>query len=233
MPSQSRADRAPPSWLADGARAAWHELRLYLSTSWRFTAHASAFVDEWWSGRATAMNPLAMMATGAAITAATRQLAGAVLGIDHPDSLLVAVLSALGPYVHYLAIGLLCHAALRPWSSRRAHLTDTIAIVLIAGAGPAAIAEAFAWLVSCALAPIAEPRIVIGIALGAAFSVFCFTLSRGLGALHRGRWWRYVLAFAIALPLTGLAFGTIRPPGYYGLHWIVLGPDGMVLGLGY
>ena len=73
---------------------------------------------------------------------------------------------------------------------------------------------------------------MVGIMFGIAFSVFCFTLATALGGLHRHPSWRMFLAFAIAFPATGLAFGLLSPPGNYGLHWVITISGGFQLGLG-
>jgi hypothetical protein len=232
MGTEPLQERAPPSWLRDGVHAALHEIWFYLTTAWAFGRRPARFMDGWLSGGVNAMNPLAMLATGAAVGAAMHQLAGAVVGIEHPDGLLDAVLSALGPYAHYVAIGLLCHLVIAPWGRRDVHVLDTIAAALFAGAGPAALAEAIGWVVVCAIWPFAPSPIVVAAMLGVAFSVFCFTLATALGGLHRPSWLRIVLAFAIAFPATGLVFGTLKPPGNYGLHWEMRIKGGFYLGLG-
>jgi hypothetical protein len=226
------AERAAPPWFRDGFRTAWTELCSYVTTVLRFTRAPHRFMNDWWQGLSVSMNPLAMLATGATITAASHQLAGAVLGIDHPDTLLNAALSALGPYVHYVSLGVLCHLVLAARQRGDVRLTDSIATALYAGAGPAALAESLGWIVMCVLHPFTRSTIAVGVMLGAAFSVFCFTLAMALGGLHRQPWWKMFAAFAIAFPLSGLVFGTLNPPGNYGLHWVLHVRGGFVLGLG-
>ena len=220
-------ERAAPPWVRDGARAAWHEARAYVATAWRLTRAPADFMDAWLRGQADAMNPLAMLATGAALVAASHQLAGAIVGIEHPDGIVDAVLSALGPYALYVAIGVLCHLVLAPAGKRDVRVLDTIAAALFAGAGPAALAEAVGWLVVCAIWPFAPSLVVIAVMMGVAFSVFCFTLASALGGMHHAPWWRIALAFGVAFSATGLVFGLLDPPGNYGLHW-VLDPHGPV-----
>jgi hypothetical protein len=226
------AERAAPSWLRDGLRIALTELRSYLMTALRFTRAPHRFMDDWWHGRAVSMNPLAMLATGATIVAASHQLAGAVLGIDRPGALLDAVLSALGPYVHYVSLGMLCHLVLAARGRGDVRLSDSIATALYAGAGPAALAEALGWLAMSALHPFMTSQVAAGVMLGGAFSVFCLTLAMALGGLHRAPWWKMLAAFAIAFPLSGLVFGTLHPPGNYGLHWVLDVRGRFFLGLG-
>jgi hypothetical protein len=226
------SERSPPPWLRDGIRATWHEARSYLATTWAFTRSPRAFIDAWWHGQTSAMNPLAMLATGATIAAAAHQLAGAVVGIDHPSSLAAAVLSALGPYVHYITIGALVHLVLKPLARSEATLSDSVASALYAGAGPTSVAEAFGWVVMCAVWPIVRSPAALAVMQSVAFSVFCFTLATALARLHRPPWWAMLVAFAVAFPATGLGFGLLHPPGNYGLHWVLEVGNGFSLGLG-
>lgn len=233
MPPAPSVEHAPPPWLRDGVRATWHEAKTYLATAWAFKRGPARFADAWVRGaRTAAMNPLAMLATGAALTAATHQLAGAVVGIDHPDGIVDAILSALGPYAHYIAIGLLCHLVLAPGGKRGVRVLDTIAIALYAGAGTAAIAEALGWLAVSALWPLWPSPIGVAITLGVAFSAFCYVFASALGGLHKSSWGRVLLAFAIAYPVTGLVFGVLQPPGNYGMHWVLDVRGGFALSLG-
>jgi len=231
-PSRERS-RGAPTWLRDGFGAMWHEVRSYLETTWALVRRPTKFAAEWFEGTRTAMNPLAMLATGATLVAATRQLGATVLDLPHPDSLLAAIASALGPYAHYILLGLLFHLAMLPFSrDRSVRVTDTVALSLYAGAGPAAVAESIGWLILCALAPLGHGEALRAVMLGVAFTVFCFVLATVLGALHRPSPWRIVLAFTLAFPLTGLVFGYLDPPGSYGLHWVMhLSPFYLGLGL--
>jgi hypothetical protein len=225
------AERAPPRWLHDGLEGARHELAAYATTTWQLLRRPYPFIDEWWRGQRTAINPLAMLATSATITGAAHQIAGAVLGVDHPETMLGAVLSALGPYLHYVMLGVLCHLALRRFQTRDARLADSVAVALFAGAGPAALAEAVGWLVLCALRPWVSPQL-IGAMLGVAFSVYCLTLATSLAGLHRPPWWAMLIAFGVSFPLSGLVFGMLEPPGNYGMHWVLDVRGGVSLGLG-
>lgn len=226
--------RAAPPWLRDGAAAAWHEVRAYGATTWAMASTPAAFAASWWAGTRAAMNPLAMLATGAALVAGVRQLAMAVLDQPRPDGLLAGIASALGPYALYVATGVLCHLVLAPRPRRPGvGLTDTVAMALYAGAGPAALAEAIGWLVLSGLAllgvdvvPVALP-----VMLGVAFTVFCYVLASAFGGLHHPSVWRIVLAFGVAFPVTGLVFGYLDPPGNYGLHWVLSLDGGLRLGL--
>ncbi len=213
------------SWLRDGFMAMWHEVRSYLETSWALVRGPAMFAKSWYEGTRPAMNPLAMLATGATLLAAIRQLAMTILDIPRPDSIIAAVLSALGPYAHYVLIGLICHAVM--FRARDVSITDTIAIALFAGAGPTAIVEAIGWLALC---PFGHSPLAEAVMLGVVFSLYCFVLSTALGGLFKSR--LAPLAIMIAMPLTGLLFGYLQPPGSYGLHWVLhLSPFFLGLGL--
>ncbi|HEY0253976.1 MAG TPA: hypothetical protein VGC41_20740 [Kofleriaceae bacterium] len=216
------------TWFSDGLHTAWHEIRAYLGTSWAMLRNPRRFADEWFDDRRAALNPLAMLATGATIVTACRTLGMTVLGIPHPDSLVTTILSALGPYAHYLLLGFICHFLVRG----RGTLTDSIAMSLFAGAGPAALAESVSWLILCALSQLGgEQNLYRAIALGLAFSVFSYALSASLGGLHKVPGWRIAL-FSLSFPLSGLIFGYLQPPGSYGLHWMMrLDPFQIGLGL--
>ncbi|MFT3694247.1 MAG: hypothetical protein QM831_13965 [Kofleriaceae bacterium] len=215
------------SWLRSGWDAAKYEVLAYLQTSWAMLREPRDFALEWFEDNRTALNPLAMLATGATIVTAARTFGWTILGIPHPDSLLSTIASALGPYAHYILIGLISHVFVRG----RGNVLDSIAVALFAGAGPAALAESVAWLILCALAPFSEQGLFRAIALGLAFTVFCYSLSGALAGVHKTPGWRIAL-FSLSFPLTGLIFGYLDPPGYYGMHWVLtLSPFQIGLGL--
>ncbi len=225
--------RAAPPWLRNAASAMWRELASYLSTTWALARSPRRFANDWWSGARIAMNPIAMLATGATLVTAARQLAGAALEISRPDSLMDTVATALGPYLHYVFLGVLCHAVLVAFiPDRQVRLADTIALALYVGAGPGSIAEIIGWATICALVPVGVTGLMLGIMLGTTFAVFCTVLASAFSGLHQARAARVVLAFAIAFPVTGVVFGSFDPPGSYGLHWVLSFQDGFQLTLG-
>lgn len=222
-----------PRWFRDAARAVGDELAAYLGATWAMIRRPGRFVLGWWHGREPRPNPVGMMATGAAITAATREVTSAVIGLDHASSFWAGVASALGPYLHYVLVGLLCHLALLGLGRRRPRPRpgDTVAVALYAGAGPSAVAAALAWLALLALHPWLDPAVVMPVALGVAFSVFCMALASTLGALHDAPVWAILVAFAVAFPVSGAIFG-VAPAGDYGMHWVLRLDHGLALSLG-
>jgi hypothetical protein len=213
-----------PDWVRDFARAAAADARAYLRTVRAFTFAASQSARKWETGELAAMNPLGVLASAAVVVGPVRQLALAVLGLPGADGLVAAVLSSLGPFVYYVVLGAIVHAMLRLLSPGRPRVTDSIAMSLYAGGGPAAAAEVLVWVVAIAVHPLI-PRgteaVVLGVSLGLAFSVFCVALATALATIHRAAWWQVTLAYVAALTLTGVFFGEVGPPGQYGMHWVV------------
>ena len=232
-------DETPPvrrPWIREAARTAANEARQLAATIAAFARHPFRFAEEWRAGTSAPMNPIGVVAGSAVVVGAMRQAAMAVLGAGDDRGLLASALTALGPYVHYAALALICHVVLRITTGRRVSLGDSIAIGLYAGGGPAAIAESLVWLVVIALglSRSAVSPVVIGVGLGVAFSVFCITFAVGLSGLFHPRPWQIIAAFAIAFPLIGLVFGQLHPPGNYGMHWVLIlaGPAAPHLSLG-
>ena len=173
-PSTPRPRQTAPDWVADAVRAFVRETSLFCRTAIGFSRHPGRFITAWAAGEQHALNPLGFLATSAAILGTARVLALMAMGDqDSPDSLWIQLLDALGPFAHYLAIGLLCHVVLRLLRvpiKRRA--TDSAAAALYAGGGPAMAAELVSWLcVIVAHAATDDPgvhRLVLAITFGAA-----------------------------------------------------------------
>lgn len=214
-----------PDWISEAWHVTLEDVRAYLRTTAAFAFKPYPSARRWAEGEARDfMNPVGVLAAAAVVLGPTRQLAYQVLGIGGGGGLVATLLSALGPFAHYAAIGLLTHLVLTLGSPSRARLVDSIGITLLVGGGPAAAAELAAWLVSLALhaaLPGLGVAAMLGVTLGVAFSVFSMTLGSALAGLHRPPALRLLLAFAVAFALTGLVFGTLHPPGEYGMHWVV------------
>src|SRR5262249_9772088 len=213
-----------PDWIRDFVRAAAADARAYLRTVRAFTFSPSRSAEAWVAGELAAMNPLGVLASAAVVVGPVRQLALAVLGLPRADGLVAAVLRSPGPFVSSVVPGAIIHAILRLLDPGAPRVPDSIAMGLYAGGGPAAAAEVVVWAVAIGTPPLipagAEP-IVLGVSLGLAFSVFCVALATSLGTIHRSRWWHVLVAYLVALVLTGVFFGEVSPPGQYGMHWTI------------
>lgn len=211
-------------------------MRLFLRTAYDFTTRPMRFAVEWSSGQRHALNPLGFLATAFAVAGPANVLfAHLVRASDQSSSLMREALGALAPFAYYLALGALQHGVLRLFGSRR-RLSDSCAMALYAGGGPATIAH----LVTLALAYLLwrasgtlnavdfHSRWAVGVMVGAflSFGLFMTTLSSAQAGLHlrdgiRSR--HIAMANAIALLVTGFLFALLQPPGSFGLH-VVLGP---------
>jgi hypothetical protein len=219
-------------WIREAFLVTVGETRLYLRTAAAFTFRPYRAARDWAAGTLRAMNPIGVLASAAVVLGPTRQIGYQLLGVPHPDSLFAMLATGVGPFVHYAVLGLLAQVVL---VARPARLADTIGVSLLAGGGPAALAEVLAWATALplhALFPGAEVQLVLGVPLGAAFTVFAAALGTGLAGLFSSPPWRMMLAFAFAFGATGLIFGVLDPPGEYGMHW-TLRPSPLFLGLGW
>jgi hypothetical protein len=216
-------------WLKDSLAATARELRAFAETAAAATVRPARFARGWVEGRQAALNPLAFMATAAALVTVAATLA-ARLGPLHGSSTLAGeVLDSLGPYLHYLALGLICHAILRLAGSRRS-LAGSVAMSLYVGGGPGTIAtlvDLVMFLVLVKLfgkvnfsaAELATPAVMAaGAVVWAVRLGMVVAFVAAFAGLHQVRVGWAVLGLGVALLLTGVAFGVLAPPGRYGMH---------------
>src|SRR5438132_9210100 len=130
-----------PDWIAEAIRNAKGELALFARTAIGFSLHPGRFAAGWVAGKERALNPLAFLATSAALLTGLRAVLAATYKVNAPDAGLVGqVADVLGPYAHYALLGVIAHGVFRLTGST-ARLRDSLAVALFAGGGPAAIAE--------------------------------------------------------------------------------------------
>ena len=237
-PSGDRADSpvegpVETRWVEESVRLALREGRLFLATAWAVTVQPARFAAEWAWGDRRALNPLGYFATAAALVTLANSLVMRLLGRPGgSEPLLTQVLDSIGIYLHYVTLGLLCHAFLR-WRGSIRTVRGSLAIALYVGGGPATIVHLFnvamlayvqrrygkheftlAELTSPAL--LATAMVIVASRL-AALVVFIRALT-GFHALKTG--WA-TLALVLAMLVTGLVFGLLDPPGQYGLHLVI------------
>jgi hypothetical protein len=215
----SEALEAEPRWIAEAARAGWHEALLYARTFAGATLRPGRFVRGWLAGE-RAMNPFGFLATSAALLATSTSLLGHLLDRDEGgSSLLEELQQSLSPYVYYAALGLIVHGVLVATGSRR-KLSSSIAVALYAGGGPATLMT----LLYVALAAVLRPKVHVGLVLAAppawqplvkvvivgAFLAFPVAFALGVRALHRASLVRTLLALALAISLLGLVLGRLQ-----------------------
>jgi hypothetical protein len=225
-----------PDWLREAALRTWDEARLFAQTALRFTTRPGRFARDWASGALSALNPLAMLATAAGLLGTANNLLGRLISKGSGgDSLVLDVLAAGAPFVHYALLGLGCHLVLRLLGSQR-HVRDSVAMALFAGAGPAALAhlliDAFGALlyVQAGRPPLVRGglfatlhgplRDLLVHFSSAGFVTFLVTFGLALGALHQRKAVAIVLALAVTLAAVGVLFGLL-PPLPFGTRLII------------
>ncbi len=230
-----------PNWISDAARQAVKELAEFLATGVGFLRGPGAFADEWYSGIRSAMNPLGCLATAVAIIVPLEELLAQVFPDDGvKETLLVQILNALGPYVHYAALGAIAHLLLRNRTAPRS-LRGSVGVALYAGTIPgvggsllaaASLAVFFEHHPGWTSENVSSPSVLVPVLL--AFATFAWAASAGLAGLHRVPWWRAALALAAGFVATGLLF-PLLPKGHYGLHFemTIHGLRGLHLGILY
>ncbi len=222
-----------PDWVRDGLRQLADEVRLFLRTAVDFTLRPSRFASEWATGARHALNPLGFLATALAVVGPANVLfAHVVHASDDSSSLWREVFAALTPFGYYVALGTLQHGVLRLFGSRR-RWSDSCAMALYAGGGPALFAHLTMLTIALALYRATgqllanDPRnpVQLAVIVGAmlSFGLFLTCLSLAQAALHGVRGWRMAVANVVALLVTASFFALARPPGQFGLH-LVLGP---------
>lgn len=177
-----------------------------------------------------AQNPLGFMATTLAVTAALQlarlSLPGATDSPSVGSPLWSGLLESVGPYAHYLVLGVLSHAVLR-LERARGRLLGSVAATLYSGGIALLVIGALFFLAALALPTLrrsgdvphsdARALAVAIVVFGGSYAGFVALLMAALGRLHQAPW-RAAIAVIAAILATALFFGMVKPPGSYGLH---------------
>jgi hypothetical protein len=221
---------APPDWVREAARNAWGELRLFFATAVSFTRAPRQFVQRWCRGEGHALNPLGYLATSAGFVGAGAAALSAIPGApSESGGLFAAALQSIGPYAHYFALALLCHAFLRPFGAR-APLRGTLAVALYSGGGLAAALSLLLGLANTVMEATGHPGnierlsqgywlwwICVGLAL-LTLLAFAVPFAIAASAIQGVRIVAAAAALVLAMIASGFFFGAVDPPGYYGIH---------------
>ncbi|HEY2513268.1 MAG TPA: hypothetical protein VGI39_20510 [Polyangiaceae bacterium] len=218
----TNADTTPePDWIRQGIRSALGELREFFVTGYAFARQPGRFAREWASGGRHALNPAAMVATAASlrfVLTLAQTAIGGDAGAEKAEGFAKELVDAFGPHLHYATLGLIAHGLLRLSGPTR-RVSSSIAMAMIAGAGPAFFAESLLRPLLAAF-PLHAGAIVEGALLAGAcatMAAFAWTVGAALAGLHeRRRSWALV-AVGMAFVVTGILFGAL-PNGMYGLH---------------
>ncbi len=230
--SDSATRSIETAWLGESVRLTLREARSFARGFAGITFRPARFASAWVRGEASAMNPLGYFATSAAIVAVCNKIASALGSRPRTDGLAVDLLDAIGPYLHYVALGLLCHLLLRARGSRRT-IRGSVALALFVGGGPLALVTiinlggtVYAHLafgkVNFDTDEMMTPAVLVlaVIVFGSRLAAM-FLFARALSGFHGVRTGWALAALVTALLVTGLAFGVLDPPGNYGGHFII------------
>jgi hypothetical protein len=222
------SDGGGPDWVREAFAQARDEVASFLRTARDFTLHPSSFARQWVAGERRALNPLGFLATSFAIVAGSDALMMSLAQRQEEHGFWESVVGSLAPFGYYLFVGLVAHGVLRLFGSRR-RLSDTCAMALYAGGGPATLAHLF-FLVAILVRQylLGEGRAgywLTWVAATGSFSALWTTLGFAVGGLNRGtiKVWHIIVANLVTLAVTGLVFAVVDPPGEFGLH-LVMGP---------
>jgi hypothetical protein len=219
-----------PDWIRQAVASALAEARAFLRTAWAFTRAPATFARRWAEGAMQALNPLAFMATAAAIVGTAKHAALRIIGwSESTEALWSEVLSALAPYAYYVALGAVSHLVLRLGGSRR-HLRTTAAVALYAGGGPGALGTLVSLVIFVIVRPLPGHAVTSGVSrplgelivLVAAipFLAFLIAFGRGLAGIHGlKRQFRCAVALALAVILVGVFLGA-TDTGVGTLHFL-------------
>jgi len=217
-----------PAWPLEAITSALGEVRAWLRTAVAMLVRPRSFARAWGEGTAHAMNPLGFFAGALAVVTALGQLDrfGPQLPGRTDPSIAHDLGAAIGPYLHYLAIGILCHLFAHPRGGIRA-LSLSAGVALFAGgvatvltAGVLQPLQLFWSIRSGRAAPTAmQPHLPVLIPiLIAGFLLFCTALARGLAGAHRMSIARPALGLVAAWLISGAAISFLHLPGEYGFH---------------
>jgi hypothetical protein len=223
-------DTAPPDWIREAWRVTVADLRAFVRTAATFVAHPRRFAAGWAAGRERALNPLAFLATSAAVLGGAQ----ALFGLDHGGSIAYTLLALIAPYAHFAFLGLVAHLCLRVLGSHQ-RLRASLGIALYVGGGPALaftlafyavtgvmMAATHAASVEEASAHLAPSlTLAVGAGLYIGFIAVVGSLGAALVGAHGCRTWKGVAAIAAALAVSGVVYGFWRPPGTVGAHFVL------------
>lgn len=231
------AEAAPAErdWVGATRRSIAAEAALYLDTMRAFLLTPRTFVQEWKRGEREYMNPLGFLALSVLVLGTVRSFGWWYLvrsGSKYATELAgdkpfwAELWGALGPSLHFAALGLIAHYTLRALGNHTQRASSSAAMTFYAAGSAGLVMETLVWALVLGLLavggiPLERVYNPLFAGFGVALGVFCAYLGFTLGTLHLPRGWHMLLAFAAAFVLTGLFFGQVQPPGDYGIRWFL------------
>jgi hypothetical protein len=189
-------------WIHAAARSARDELAAWFATTRAICRAPARFGRAWAIGEANALNPLAFLATSAALIGIAIQAGEALTGDADDNSLLTTLWHWLQPYALFALFGLFAHLLLR-----RKRARSSVAMALYAGAGPATLCGLFCILLVTILRVAVLPptdnlleavppwlRVLLLALMWSVLIWFWISLTMALAGLHGVPYWRSALA---------------------------------------
>jgi hypothetical protein len=226
-----------PHWLRDAlAMPLVVKARAMGSALWLFERKPRVFGEAWFRGNEKLPNPVVAMAASVSILTILRQELHRFGKRDEaPHTLLTSLGETLGPYLMYVGLGLLAHAALRVFGSKR-KLRTTIGVCLLAGAGPGLVLAlgmtlAGVWMVTLYGAgnafdpkvPAFAGRVIACFVLGL-YAHFLLVFQLALAGAHGLPRWKGLGAGMVAVVAIAFLCGWIENASWWSKAGIVLGP---------
>ena len=193
-------------WMRAATRAALAEVAAWAMTLRAVCRSPARFGRAWAMGEATALNPLAFLATSAALLGIVLQACDALTGGTDDNSLLTNILHWLEPYALFALFGLFAHLSLR-----RKRARSSVAMALYAGAGPATMCGlASILLVTVLRLAVHQPtgnlfaavapwvRVLLLALVWSILIWFWLSLTLALAGLHGVPYWRSALSVLAA-----------------------------------
>jgi hypothetical protein len=184
--------------------------------AWTLFVAPRRFMEEWSTGRRTAMDPLAFLAAGVALKALVARYGERYFGTQMPSSSVVDWMrSSTGVTAVLFAVGGVSHLVLRRRS--RAPLRSTVAAIAYTSGGPAVILACIGWVVALLLRlghrdptfMLYQTKLTVPV-VAMAYVSHAWTLAALAGA-HRVRWvWAALAVLAtVALPFVLVGTGML------------------------
>lgn len=219
-----------PEWLREAAATVRDEAVRFMVTVLQCSRHPRRFAAAWFAGDTRAPNPIGYVSTALAVTAATKSLTAALLGVDDSTGLWSSLAVATLPYAYYALLGVLSHIVFRLGGTTRP-LSASLAIALYVGGGPGLLLtlslELDMLLYSLLTgrvkfehgfldAPPWALPILFGLVM-ATSALFVLALASALRGLHGGSRLRTFVAIILALVISGLLLSALHAAFHFSL----------------
>ena len=226
-----------PHWLRDALAMPFVvKARAMGSALWLFGRAPRRFGEAWFRGTENVPNPVVAMAASVSILTILRQEMHRADKSDATTHTLLSTLGeTLGPYLMYVGLGLVAHAVLRVFGSKR-KLRTSVGVSLLAGAGPGLVfaigmTSSGLWMIARygtgnALddqVPALAGRAIAAFIL-ALYAWFLLVFQLALAGAHGLPRWKGLAAGMVAVVAMAFSCGWLEQAAWWSKAGIVLGP---------